>query len=449
MTNIGLLGNPSTWAAGKQTYIPPEMKLPTPLQGSRIVRRILRRQVDTTVPININNSEIRWKIPSSSVITLDFRRGTIYLTIGVTVDGPHLARLSNFAWNIFNRFRLEQHGQYVEDRQFWNWQETFVYWANALPNQFTTVAEGLYGYGSAVNRNAKSATWEYALPIPTDALTKTVYPWFQLMKTQNSSYVSSTLPDVYMIWNVADPREWVETYFAAPPAVNIQFSITKMECEYEEITVESGNTGAFLQFWHTDDSMYPNIYWETYLTSTYPLTQGVEQFINLDVRVKSIQWIAVTVRVANTLQDTFVYNKFETWIGPADVRWPLIEYQWELNNNHWPDRPISLADPGDVQPYKKFLELFGNYFSRTVHSDVTSIGPIGFQTDKFIMAFDGNMYPFSQKMIGPVSTEKSSKYIVLRMKFTGAPAANLELVVHTKYWRKWRFAAPAGTIVDW
>lgn len=450
MTNIGLLGNPSTWAANGLTYIPPEMQLPVPKNGSRMVRRILKRQVDTTVPININNSEIRWKIPSSSVVTLDFRRGCVYITVGVAVDAPWSARIANLAWNMFNRFRVEQHGQYVEDRQFWNWQETFIYWANALPNQFTTVGEGLYGYGSQLSRNAKSATWEYALPIPTDALTKTVYPWFQLLKTMNNSYVSSTLADVFMIWNVADPREWIEVYGGAPAAVTgLTFTITKMEIEYEEITLESGNTGAFLSYWHTDDNMFPNIFWETYLTSTYPLTQGVEQYINIDVRVKSVSWIVATVRVANTLQDPTVYDKFETWIGPEDARWPLSEYQWELNNNFWPDRPISLADPGDVQPYKKFLELFGNYYSRTVHADVTAIGPDGFQNDKFMMAFDGNMYPFSQKMIGPVSTEKSSKYIVLRMKFDSAPAANLELIVHTKYWRKWRFAAPAGTIVDW
>src|SRR5689334_1412470 len=125
MTNIGILGNPSTWAINSKSFIPPEYKLPIPPNGFRIVRRILRRQVDTTVPITINNSEIRWKIPSSSVITLDFRRAAVYITVSVEVDAPKNARISNFAWNMFNRFRLEQHGQYIEDRQYWNLQETF------------------------------------------------------------------------------------------------------------------------------------------------------------------------------------------------------------------------------------------------------------------------------------------------------------------------------------
>jgi len=448
MTNIGILGNPSTWAVNSKAFIPNEYKLPMPPHGVRIVRRILRRQVDTTVPINVNNSEIRWKIPSSSVVSLDFRRTACYITLSVDVDPPHSARLSNFAWNMFNRFRLEQHGQYIEDRQYWNLQETFNFWCKALPNQFTTVAEGLYGAGSAANRNAKSGGWEYALPIPTDVLAKTIFPWFQLIKG-NNGFVSSTLPDVYMIWNVAPPAEWIEVYGAAPPATGLTYEITKFEIEYEEITVESGNTGKFLEFWHSDINIVPRVFWETHLTNIYPLTTGLEQFLTIDIRVKSIQYIAVTVRSTTSTQDPFTYDKFETWIGPDSGIFPLLEYQWELNNNQWPDRPISLADPGNVQTYKKFLELFGNYYSRGVHMDVTSIGPIQHSTDKFVMAYDANQYPFSGKMIGPVSTERSSKYVTLRLKFSAAPAANLELVCHTLYWRRWMFAAPSGQIVDW
>src|SRR6185436_5401342 len=238
-------------------------------------------------------------------------------------------------------------------------------------------------------------------------------------------------------------------YGAAPPATGITYEITKMEIEYEEITVESGNTGKFLEYWHNDPNPIPRVFWETTLTNIYPLTTGTEQFINLDIRVKAVQFIAVTVRDTTKTQDPFTYDKFETWIGPDSGLFPLLEYQWELNNNQWPDRPISLADPGNVQTYKKFLELFGNYYSRGVHMDVTSIGPIQHSTDKYVMAYDANQYPFSGKMIGPVSTERSSKYVTLRLKFSAAPAANLELVCHTSYWRRWMFAAPSGTIVDW
>lgn len=449
MTNIGILGNPSTWAFETPSIIPPEYRLPRPSKGFRIVRRKLKRPVDTTTPITINNSEIRWKIPSSSVITLDFRLTAIYVTVNVAVDAPHLARISNFAWNMFNRFRLEQHGQYIEDRTYWNLQETFNFWCKALPNQFTTVGEGLYGSGSAAGRNAKAAGHEYALPLPTDALAKTVFPWFQLLN-QNGVYVSSTLPDVTMIWQVAPPAEWIEVYNGAAPAANVRYTITKMEIEYDEITVESGNTEAFLRFWHGDaPEPIPLIWWETFDTKIIPLTTGIEQFLTLDIKMKSISYIACTVRNTLTTGDPFTYDKFETWTGPDAAGFPLLEYDWALNNNNWPDRPISLADPGNVQSYKKFLELFGNFYSRGVHMDVTAIGPVEHATDKFVLAYDANQYPFSGKLVGPVSTERSSKYVTLHLKFSGAPAANQELVVHTVYWRRWRFAAPSGQIVDW
>jgi len=63
--------------------------------------------------------------------------------------------------------------------------------------------------------------------------------------------------------------------------------------------------------------------------------------------------------------------------------------------------------------------------------------------------FDANQHPYTPGLIGPLSTERSTKQIILRLKFNSAPAANLELVVHTFYWRTWQFGAPTGSIVDW
>lgn len=449
MTNIGILGNPSTWALGTKTYIPSEYRLQIPKFGYRIAKRKIRRAVDTNVPINPNNSEIRWKVPSSSVITLDFREGCTLVTCSCDVDAPYSARFSNFLWNMFARFRLEQHGQYVEDRQFFNWQETFYWWTQALENQFQTVGEGLYGYGSQINRNAKAAGHEYCLPIPTDVLTKSVMPWFQLLKAAGGSYTSATLPDVYLIWNVAAPQEFIEAYGGGGAVTGLTWEITKMEVDYQEITVESGNTGNFLSYWHSDESPIPRIYWLAIMTNIYPLTTGTEQIVQLDTRVKALQHILFTVRQSSTVNSPTTYDKFENWLGPDSGSFPLLEYQWSLNNNDWPDRPVSLADPGNVQTYKLFLELFGNYHSRGIHQDVTAIDAVMHSTDKFVGAFNANMYPFSQKMIGPVSTERSSKYVSLRLKFTVAPPAGLELVVHTQYWRYWLFGAPAGQIVQW
>lgn len=450
MTNIGILGNPSTWAVQESSAIPSEYIMPVPRQGIRLVRRNIKRQVDTTLPATPSTTDIRFKIPSSNIITLDFRRGGIHFVIGATVDPPYFVRLSNFAWNAFTRFRLEQHNQYIEDRTYYNYQETLIYWTTVLLDQFRTTGVGLYGSGSPALRNTRSASWEYILPIPTDSLCRTVMPWFQLINIKGT-FSSSNLPDVWMIWNIADPTEFLEAYGAVGAVSGLTYSVTKMEVEYEEITLESGQRSAFLKTWHADPSTYPRIRWMAYMTSVYPVTTGVTQNITLDVKVKALQYIIITFRLSADAGNPTVYDKFETWLGPDNPTTPipLLEYQFEVNNQFWPDVPITLVDPGDTEPYKKSLELFGNYFARFVHSEVSAIGPYQFSRDKFFIAYDANQFPFSNNIINPVSTENSTKNIILRMKFTAPPPAGLEILTHTCYWRQWLFAAPAGKIVDW
>jgi len=104
---------------------------------------------------------------------------------------------------------------------------------------------------------------------------------------------------------------------------------------------------------------------------------------------------------------------------------------------------------GTIDAYKKFLELFGNYFSRFVHAEVTAIGPYQFALDKFLIAYDGHQFPFTTNIITPVSTENSTKNVSLRMRFSSAPPAGMEVLVLVSYWRQWKFAAPPGRIVEW
>jgi hypothetical protein len=450
MTNIGILGPPNTWAINAEAYIPGEFALSMPNFGMRLIRRNIRRPVDTQVPIGPSTTDIRFKIPSSNIVTLDFRRGGIHVTVNVTVNAPHSARLPNFAWNMFYRFRLEQHNQYIEDRMYYNQQETFFYWTNALLDQFRTTGTGLYGAGSPSLRNAQSNGYEYILPIPTESLCKTVMPWFQLINVKGV-YASSNLPDVWMIWDVAQPSDWIETYGNPDAPTGLTYQITKMEVEYEEITVESGMQGTFMKYWHTDSEIYPRIFFKSYQTFIYPMTQALRQTQVIDFKLNSFDFIAVTFRLANHQSDSNIWDKYETWLGPehSSNSLPLLQYQWQINNNFWPDRPVDLSDPGNTEPYKKFLELFGNFYARFVHTEVTAIGPYSFKRDKFVIALDVKQFPFTSNIINPLSTAESTKSILLNLEFTAPPAAGLEMVVHANYWRMWRFASPSGKIVEW
>lgn len=125
--NGQLLGNPSIWAMGMTNRIGDDCILPVPKYGARLVRKKVRRDVDTAMPVLPGNPLIRWKVPSNSNIIYDFRRAKVYIRITVSATGGAVAAPSALAWNIIERFRLEQGGQYVEDRRFFNLQETLVY----------------------------------------------------------------------------------------------------------------------------------------------------------------------------------------------------------------------------------------------------------------------------------------------------------------------------------
>jgi hypothetical protein len=450
MTNVGILGNPSTWAVTEGSVIPNEYKLPQFRTGIRLVRRNIKRQVDTQMPITPSTTDIRFKIPSSSIITLDFRRGGVHVVLGVNVNPPHLARLSNFAWNCFGSFRLEQHNQYVEDLQYYNYQETLKFYTTVTLDQFRTTAVGLYGAGSPALRNSRAAGWEYVLPIPTEALCKTVMPWFQLVNV-SGVYSSSNLPDVFLIFKMADPTEFIEVYNSALPPTGLTYLISKMEIEYDEITLESGNTSIFMKTWHTDPSPYPRLRWATHQVYLQPLTTAITQTMNISPKIKAIQYILITFRRAADVGNPLVHNKFETWFGPTHPTTPinLLEYQWEVNNQVWPDLPVSLVDPGNAETYKKGLELFGNFYTRFIHNEVTAIGPYQFARDKFFIAFDANQYPFSTGIMSPISTERSSKDIQLKLKFSAPPPAGLEAMIYICHYRQWLFGAPSGKIVEW
>ena len=441
--NGQLLGIPSKFDTGGY-FIPDEYVLPVPGNPIRLVRKIVRRDVDTAMPITPANSIVRWKIPSNSTVIYDWRRAKVFITVQFAVNAPWSARPGHLIWNIVDRFRLEQGGQYVEDRRYFGLQETLVYETQTHINQQATTGVALYGDGSIIERNARAAGFTYCMPIPSTGLTKGIYPWFQLLK-DNASYKIQPLPDTYLQWELRKPEEFVEVYGAAPatPIVGLTWTVTRMEVEYEEIYAE-GNNGELLKNWMTKSQRafingFPCIYYRTFISNTYPISSATEQTVMIDFKLSSLIAIYVTFRYANQVNNPEIYSKDSNYLSRADFN--LIEYQWEVNSCLWPDRPVSMIDPGIVQAYAKYLESWQMFHSRGIQQEVTPITAQQFLTDKFVLAFDGNQHPFSSLMLNPVSTAYSSSQIQLKLKFSVAPPANLEAVVHLYHWKKWFFGA--------
>lgn len=448
--NNNLLGYENGWQNQIRYSVPTEYKLAVPQNPIRIYRKIVKRDVDTSMPITNINPLIRWRIPGSGQTLLDFRKAKVILELNVSVNLPWLARASSLVWNIIDRFRLEQNGQYVEDRRYYNLQESLSYTTQTHIVQQVTTGVALYGQGSQALRNTRAGGFKYILPIPTTALTKGIYPWFMLgtnmLNRGKGSMQTVSIGDTYLQWELVPPEQFVEVYGGFGPITGLSWQITRMQIEYEEVSndVISGGIGRIMSQWLPEDGTalrgpYPRIFFRSWLTNVYPVTTNTEQTITIDYKLASIMSIFATFRYTAETSDPTVYYKHVKYLSSLDFN--MIEYQWEVNNCLWPDKPISMVDPGKTEAYAKYLEAFQMFHSRGISQEVTPITLNQFLDDKFIAVFDGNMNPFSPLMLNPISTSNSGGKIYFRFKFSVPPPAGLEVVVHAYHWKCWNFGS--------
>lgn len=439
--NNQLLGNVGPW--GNTRYkIGDDSILPIPQYGARLVRKIVRRDVDTAMPVTPGNPLIRWKIPSNSNIVYDFRRAKVLIRFTVT-SAAGVPAPSALAWNIIDRFRMEQGGQYVEDRRFFNLQETLVYVVQTHQAQQSTTGVGLYGDGSLALRQSQAVDYLYCLPIPTTGLTKAIYPWYQTTKNQAGIVTTTMLPDTFLQWELARPETFVEVTGAVLPAVS--WTINRMEVEYEELYLEGSNAPLIMNWLQLPASTakgYPNIWYRTFQTNNYPITTSLEQSLFIDIRLSSIICIYVTFRRIADVTNVNILNKHQTWLGPNITN--MTEYQWEVNSCLWPDKPVNTTQPSDAYAY--FLESWQMFHSRGIQQECTAITKAEFMEDKFVLAFDGNSQPFTSLVLNPLSTSYTNSQIQLKMKFNPAPPAGIEAIVHTYHWRKWNFGSKGSSV---
>jgi len=439
MNTNGILGFPSAWAAQfGASIMSPDYAFPTVRNGMRLTRKLIRRDIDTAMPITPNNPIARWKIPASGTTVLDFRRGGVCITFSVSATAPGANPCpSNLAWNLIERFRVEQGGNYVVDQRYYGLQETLMYNLQTILEQRQTTAAVLWGAGSITLRKTRAGGYKYCIPFQSNCITKAVMPWFIMERARTSGITNmwSTVAfqDVYMQWEFIKPEAFVETDVASP----VSWNITRMEIEYEELQIEE--LASFMNNWHTFNTKYPKLPFRTLYTILQDLSTAAEQYIPLDIKVSSLICIFCTFRFTNTAENTTIRDKFEDYLGQADL--PLIEYQWEINNNVYPDKPVSLLDPAWVEAYKMMLNTLGKYHGRGLHENVTPILPNEYIGQRFVLCFDGNVNPFAPNLLNPISTSRGNIQVKLRLKFANAIAAGIQMVVHTYHWKMWNMGS--------
>jgi len=430
-SGYGILGFSSSWAENSgPSVIPPEYFVPHHRTGFRVTRKRVKRFVDTNMPVDPTNPIIRWRVPNASASVIDFRQAVVWITLNVGCTGGNAAPC-NLIWNMFERVRLDQANNYIEDRRYFNFEETMRYWMTTMPEQQLTQGVALYGFGSLAQRQIKAGGWKYALPIPFACLTRTVLPFFAATST---GLAPSGMQDITFQWEIAPPNTWVETTVGA---LNPTWTITSMEIEYDELILESGNLRSFVSNWFSTAGNPPQIMFKSHWSLILPLTTAVEQDLPIDCKFQSIITVNAIIRPANTLTSTTTYNKLETFMGPAVTN--LITYQWEVNGTLWPDKPINTGGAQTTEAYVHYLMANHMFHSRRINEQVTPIDFNAFQNDKFIMIFNGNPHPFNPNLITPTATHLANNQLHLKLQFNPAPPANLQLVFHIQHWKVWNY----------
>lgn len=428
MPNVGGLGGSAEY------FLAPEYSLPTPRNGARIQRRWVKRDITTAMPVTNENPLLRWQVPNDGVKILDFRRATVYISFSCNVLPATLSvRPSALMWNLVDRFRLEQSGQYVEDRRFFNLQETVAYRTGTHINQQVTTGVALYGDGSASLRQFRSGGWKYALPIPSTALTKTILPWYLVGQDGRAA----AIPEVWLQWELAKPEAFLEVTGAGPIS-SLTYTITRVQIEYEEIYGVGGNN-FITRDWNPSPGRYPKICYKSFMSSQYALTSALEQTIPFEYKLSSIVAIYVTFIDSNNVNNPFGIDKFETWLGRNDL--PLTNYQFEVNSTLWPDTPVNLQDPSFVEAYLMYQRAYQMYHSRVIQQEVTPITISDFLSNKFVLVCDINQNPLSANIINPVSTRNSTSNILLKLTFSAPPSPGLLCIAHFLHWRAWNYGA--------
>lgn len=445
MTDTGILGYPSVWATKKNVAIrlPGTYAFPGQDMGPRIYRRKVIMDVGTTMPVTEQTGIIRFQIPSSGATLYDFSRGSIHITFSVssaTVGANPCP--SNLAWNIIDRFTIDQGANRVLDQNYFNYQETLYYTLLCMFGQRMTTGVNMWGEGNIGIRKARAGGWKYQLPIGSNCLTKSILPWFKMMAMGNV-YQPAPLQDIFLEWTLAKPEAFIETDIATS---DLHYSISRVEVEYEELLIT--NLASFMSQWNTFKTWglrYPPIAFRTTTTYNYTLSTAAEQDIQLDIQYNSIICIVCTFQYVNQIYNSTVRDKFENFLGQADL--PFREYQWMINTKLWPDKPVDMSDPDWSHAYKVYLNTFHKYHGRGAYEDTTPLLPGEFITNKFVLCLDAQQFPFYPSLINPVSTILGNGQVHLMLKFNSVIPAGIRMLAHVMHWKWWNLGATGDTPV--
>lgn len=391
-----------------------------PVAGFKVSRypRLLQ-PLDQTYSFPVGNGIVRIRLPNDGAYDFRWSMFLVDLTITNTPAGiaPYLA-LMNGAWNIFDRFRLLQQGNVIQERNDYAKCYNLVFILQSDPQYVSAVGQ-LFGIDILANRiiNATGVT-TYSIPIDTGILTQGIIP-FNVLNGAIDVELYMSLPNDSLDTNGTNNLTTLQ---------NIQWFVERIAgAEYETKLATIYQSGL-------------NIAFKEMILFQNPIIQVVHD-LKIGVRRASIDYILSYFTNNDTLRNmdvntTGFQNRQWNW-----QKLQLLNYQFRINGMVFPDQAVDCTNNA-TRAYHMLLNLTKSWRLDALSNETPNITPDAFNGDgnlnaQFLVIGDfrsNNEIPYTQQnIINLLGTEASSQDVQLNIRLNALPPTSSTMFHFTRF----------------
>lgn len=306
------------------------------LKVSRYPR--LFQPIDQTYAFPVGNGIVRTRLPNDGAY--DFRRSMFLVDLTVSVTpagvGPYLAFM-NGAWNVFDRFRLLQQGNVIQERNDYAKCYNLVFLLQSDPTFISQIGP-LLGIDILANRITNAATTStYSIPIDTGILVSGIVPMNVLNGAIDTEFYMSR------------PSDCLDTNGTNGQITlsNIQWFVERVAgAEYESRLMAMWQSGIRIAF-------------KEWLLFQNPILQ-VAQDLKIGIRRASVDYILSYFTNNDMLMNTDVVT---TGFPNRQWNWQklnLLNYQFRINGMVFPDQAVDCTNNA-LRAYHMLLNLTNSW----------------------------------------------------------------------------------------
>jgi hypothetical protein len=389
--------------------IPDSLKF-TPVKQGLAARRVpVKIRSEQQTYSSNNNKLIRIILPNNAIY--DTRSGYLTFTLNVSVTGGTYARVHTGVFSIFNRLRILASSTEVEDLRDYNRLYSALMEMLNPAQVITNVGHTQMGFGTQLERNAKSPQSDYACPLFSGVLNNELLPFDNL---KSGVVLELTLEDGSMC---------IETDGTNPIITisNILFHMERVELDpsYRSFLSSHVRSNGLQLGFHT---------WERYISA---LTTGTNQNILINHRSSSMNGILNFLIDSTQLNNTLVNDRFLNWLPLSLTQTSIL-----INGTIFPDEPVDTVFAGRYEAYQIYCRWVQKWKLNAFMPIAPCLSQEAFATSRFVFIDDLEPYPEEMDLINPFTTLGNNSTILKKLNFSAPIGAGYQLDSWVEYFRQ-------------